>query len=70
MFRGHEIKNWLEKNPVDNYVILDDDEDMLEEQLNNFVLTRKNTDHEDSVNEWLEKNSCIKILHTLQSYRI
>ena len=37
--RGSEIKDWLIKNwsKVKNYVILDDDSDMLEEQKNNFV---------------------------------
>lgn len=38
--RGEEIKEWLDKHPeVTNYVIIDDDNDMLEEQLNNFVHT-------------------------------
>lgn len=36
--RGTEIQQWLDKHPeVDNYVILDDDDDMLDKQLNNFV---------------------------------
>lgn len=36
--RGDEIKRWLKNNPgVENYVILDDDKDMLPEQLDNFV---------------------------------
>lgn len=35
--RGDEIKEWLERNPVENYVILDDDSDMLPEQMSNFV---------------------------------
>jgi len=25
--RGHEISHWLKKHPVDNYIILDDDQD-------------------------------------------
>lgn len=37
--RGREIREWLEKNTVDKYVILDDDSDMLEPQLPNFVKT-------------------------------
>lgn len=47
--RGDEIKAWLEKNidKVDNYCIIDDDEDMLTEQLNNFVKTSGNIDHPD-----------------------
>lgn len=42
--RGEEIKDWLDRNPeVDNYLILDDDADMLDEQKANFV----QTSHED-----------------------
>lgn len=39
--RGKEIAAWLSKypNPVDEYVIVDDDTDMLEGQLSNFVKT-------------------------------
>lgn len=38
--RGWEIKEWLDKHPeVTDYVILDDDCDMLEEQLGRFVHT-------------------------------
>lgn len=38
--RGDEIALWLSKNlQVEKYVILDDDSDMLENQLNNFVHT-------------------------------
>ena len=38
--RGEEIKTWLEHHPeVENYVIIDDDSDMLPEQLDNFVHT-------------------------------
>ncbi len=42
--RGNEIKSWLEKNIdiVETYCIIDDDEDMLSEQLNNFVKTSGN----------------------------
>lgn len=38
--RGDEIKKWLDEHPeVESYVILDDDSDMLEEQVDNFVHT-------------------------------
>ena len=47
--RGHEIKYWLEHNEVENYVIIDDDTDMLPEQLNNFVRTANNLDHDGAV---------------------
>lgn len=39
-FRGHEIKAWLDDHPeVTNYCIVDDDCDMLDSQLRNFVQT-------------------------------
>jgi hypothetical protein len=38
--RGAEIKDWLDEHPeVENYVIIDDDGDMLDEQLYHFVQT-------------------------------
>jgi hypothetical protein len=38
--RGREIKEWLDEHPeVTNYVIIDDDNDMLEEQEPHFVQT-------------------------------
>lgn len=38
--RGMEINYWLDKHPeVENYVILDDDNDMLDKQLEHFVQT-------------------------------
>ena len=38
--RGEEIKDWLNEHPeVENYVIIDDDDDMLDEQLYHFVQT-------------------------------
>ena len=38
--RGTEIKLWLELHPeVTDYIIIDDDENMLEEQLNRFIKT-------------------------------
>jgi len=38
--RGHEIKQWLTAHPeVEQYVIFDDDDDMLPEQLDNFIQT-------------------------------
>lgn len=48
--RGHEISFWLEQHPeVENYVILDDDNDMLDTQRNNFVRTSNNIDHPDCI---------------------
>lgn len=36
--RGLQIKEYLDKHPeVDSYIIIDDDEDMLEDQLDNFI---------------------------------
>lgn len=37
--RGDEIQRWLDSHEVDSYVIIDDEDDMLEEQLFNFVQT-------------------------------
>lgn len=40
LIRGHEIKEWLTFHPeVSSFVIIDDDDDMLPEQLSNFVQT-------------------------------
>lgn len=47
--RGKEIDEWLSKNDVQNYVILDDDCDMEKHQMKNFVRTFKNFKDEDSV---------------------
>lgn len=46
--RGYEIQDWLDNNNVENYVIIDDDTDMLESQINNFVQTSGNKTHPDS----------------------
>ena len=38
--RGDEIRKWLSKNPVDNFIILDDDSDMCEfTNTENFIHT-------------------------------
>lgn len=48
--RGKEIAAYLEKHPyIDNWVIIDDDSDMEDDQLENFVLTAGNSDHEDCI---------------------
>lgn len=57
--RGSEIKAWLDMHPeVKKYVIIDDDGDMLEEQMSNFVMTYFYTGFQD---EHLEK--AIRILN-------
>ena len=57
--RGVEIKVYLDRHPeVDNYVIIDDDSDMLDEQLYHFV----QTNFEDGITE-IEANRAIKILN-------
>lgn len=45
--RGTEIAKWLFTRYCDGYVIIDDDDDMLPSQMNNFVKTSDNFDHED-----------------------
>jgi hypothetical protein len=48
--RGHEIQYWLDKHKeVTNYVIIDDDNDMLDNQRENFVRTANNMHHDDCV---------------------
>jgi len=49
--RGHEIQLWLDKHKdeVENYVIIDDDDDMLNSQLKNYVKTSGNFKHDDSI---------------------
>lgn len=47
--RGEEIQFWLDNNKVSNYVIIDDDTDMLDSQKNNFVQTSENKDHPDCI---------------------
>jgi hypothetical protein len=50
--RGFEIQDWLAShNDVDKFVIIDDDDDMLESQMSNFVRTSENFDHPDMV-DW------------------
>ena len=57
--RGGEIQTWLDNHPeVNNYVILDDDGDMMDQQLFHFV----QTNYEDGITE-LETNWAIKILN-------
>ena len=69
--RGKEIQQWLDEHPeVTNYVIFDDDSDMLEHQMNNFICTFDNVDHPDSVDigYGLTKicaEQAIKILNTI-----
>lgn len=50
--RGYEIQEWLDSHPeVTNYVILDDDSDMLDSQLQNFV-------HVSNVNGFRSRHYC------------
>ena len=57
--RGKEIKAYLDAHPeVENYVILDDDDDMLDEQLYHFV----QTNYEDGITE-VETSRAVKVLN-------
>ena len=49
--RGYEIQQWIDdnKDKIHSYCIIDDDNDMLPSQLNNFVRTANNTEHPDCV---------------------
>ena len=56
--RGDEIREWLSKNPTDNFIILDDDSDMCEyKEMDNFI----HTTYEHGLTEEL-KEKAIKIL--------
>jgi len=59
-WRGDEIQRYIENNKdkIESYVILDDDNDMLDEQLFNFV----QTDSYDGIGQ-REVDLCIKILN-------
>jgi len=48
--RGDEIQAILDQKPeITNYVILDDDDDMLPSQMGNFVRTSNNINHPDCI---------------------
>ncbi len=47
--RGFEIQQYIDDHQITSYVILDDDNDMLPSQMNNFVRTSNNQDHPDCI---------------------
>ncbi len=50
MVRGDEIQATIDRHPeITNYVILDDDTDMLSGQMGNFVQTSNNINHPDCI---------------------
>ena len=52
--RGDKIREWISKNPVDNFIILDDDSDMREYTVTeNFI----HTTYEHGLNEELKDKS-------------
>lgn len=63
--RGEEIKEWLDINAPKNYkyIILDDDNDMLKEQLNNFIQTKFNglSINDEGLNDKILKKSIVKL---------
>lgn len=64
--RGCEIKEWLNANPVDSYVILDDDNDMLKSQQDRFVRCSNNFDCKDHISGYgLTKNMTDKAIKIL-----
>ena len=38
-YRGEEIQRWIDSHDIENYVILDDDSDMLDSQWQHFIQT-------------------------------
>lgn len=55
--RGHEIQRWIDEHKPTNYVILDDDGDMLEHQRSHFV----QTDPEHGLTETLAYRATYKL---------
>jgi hypothetical protein len=47
--RGYEIQQWINDHDIKCYCIIDDNDDMLPSQMNNFVQTSSNEDHPDCV---------------------
>ena len=47
--RGFEIQQWIDDNNIECYCIIDDDNDMLPSQKNNFVRTANNQNHTDCI---------------------
>lgn len=47
--RGHEIQKYINDYNIQNYCIIDDDNDMLPSQMKNFVRTANNKAHPDCV---------------------
>jgi hypothetical protein len=48
--RGHEIQEWIDSHSgIDEYVILDDDNDFLDGQRGRLVRTANNINHPDSI---------------------
>lgn len=49
--RGKEIQEFIDNHNVIRYVIIDDDSDMEDHQMEYFVKTSENRDHEDCVDD-------------------
>lgn len=47
--RGVEIQQYIDDNNITSYCIIDDDDDMLPSQIDNFVKTSNNPSHVDCV---------------------
>lgn len=58
-YRGSQIQRWLDKNDVEEYVILDDDSDMLFSQLPNFI----QTDPEYGITETIKYRVTYRLLN-------
>jgi len=60
--RGHEIDYWLEgRTDIENWVIIDDDNDFLPHQRHRFVRTANNINHPDCIDiGWGLTKECAK----------
>lgn len=67
--RGCEIREWICTHGVTDYVILDDDNDMLKEQQDNFVRCSNNWNCKDHVEGYgLTKKCAEKAIHILNRH--
>jgi hypothetical protein len=67
--RGDEIDTWLKKHDVTRYVIIDDDDDMLDHQMPFFVKTSENFTHMGNIRGYGLTTQCtIKAVSILNDY--
>ena len=63
--RGCEIREWLKTNPCEDYVILDDDSDMLPSQMDRFVKCAGDDGHKHTAGYGLTKDKAEQAIEIL-----